>query len=91
MIWKVRARILTNYNLFVVIIGDKMRERTFFRIMLDNLLVNNAICKAILSLVNFCNEQSYFSSRKLKFSKKMPLNKIEQDGVYKTKFIFKLG
>ena len=65
-----------------------MRGRTFFRIMIDNLLVNNAICRALTSLVNFCNEQNYFSPRKLKFSKKMPLNNIEQDSVYKTKFIF---
>ena len=88
MIWKARVRILTNYNLFIIVIGDKMRERTFFRIMLDNLLVNNAICKSITSLVNFCNEQSYFATRKLKFSKKMPLNNISQDSVYKNKFIF---
>ena len=65
-----------------------MRGRTFFRIMLDNLFVNNAICKAIIALVNFCNEQSYYGQKELKFLKKMPLNKIEQDSVYDKRFIF---
>ena len=49
----------------------------------------NAICKALSSLVNFCNEQAFFNKGKLKFSKKMPLNIIEQESNYKTKFIFK--
>ena len=65
-----------------------MQGRTFFRIMIDNLFVNNALCKAIISLVNFCNEQSYYNGKKLKFLKKMPLTKIEQNRTYKTKFIF---
>ena len=65
-----------------------MRGRTFFRIMLDNLFVNNAICKAIIALVNFCNEQSYYGRKKLKFLKKMPLTKIEAQSNYTTKFIF---
>ena len=66
-----------------------MQGRTFLRIMFDNLFVNNAICKALTSLVNFCNEQSYFAKRELKFLKKMPLNKLEPENTYKTKFIFK--
>ena len=66
-----------------------MQVRTFLRIMFDNLFVNNAFSKAILSLVNFCNEQTYFSKKELKFLKKMPLNKIETENSYKTKFIFK--
>ena len=54
-----------------------MQARTFFRIMLDNLFVNNPLCKALSSLVNFCNEQSVFYRKKLKFSKKMPLSKTD--------------
>ena len=65
-----------------------MQGRTFLRIMLDNLFVNNALCKAISALVNFCNEQSYYSRKELKFLNKMPLNKIEQDSVYQKRFIF---
>ena len=65
-----------------------MRGRTFVRMMIDNLFVNNAICKALSSLVNFCNEQAFFNKGKLKFSKKMPLNIVEQESNYKTKFIF---
>lgn len=65
-----------------------MQGRTFLRIMLDNLFVNNALCKSIVALVNFCNEQSYFAKKELKFLKKMPLNKMETEKNYKTKFIF---
>ena len=65
-----------------------MQGRTFLRIMLDNLFVNNALCKAISALVNFCNEQSYFYKKELKFLKKMPLNKISSESNYKNKFIF---
>lgn len=65
-----------------------MQGRTFFRIMIDNLFVNNALCKAIISLVNFCNEQSYYGRKELKFLKKMPLTKVEHNTSYKNKFIF---
>ena len=65
-----------------------MQKRTFFRIMIDNLFVNNAFCKAIISLVNFCNEQRYYNQKELKFLKNMPLNKIGTKSVYKNKFIF---
>ena len=65
-----------------------MSGRTFLRIMLDNLFINNALSKSLITLVNFCKEQSYFNGKSLKFLKKMPLNKIENEGVYKTKFIF---
>ena len=65
-----------------------MQGRTFFRIMADSLFVNNAFCKALSALVNFCNEQRYFNKKELKFLKKMPLNNIEKDSSYKTKFIF---
>ena len=66
-----------------------MRKRTFFRIMIDNLFVNNAICKTIAALVNFCNEQNYYNKKELKFLKKMPLNKMGSENCHKTKFIFK--
>ena len=66
-----------------------MRGRTFFRIMIDNLFVNNALCRALTALVNFCNEQSYYGRKKLKFLKKMPLNKVAQESKYKTRFVFK--
>ena len=65
-----------------------MQGRTFLRIMLDNLFVNNALCKAISALVNFCNEQNYYNRKELKFLKKMPLNKVEQDSIYQKRFIF---
>ena len=65
-----------------------MRGRTFFRIMIDNLFVNNALCKALSALVNFCNEQNYYGRKELKFLKKMPLNKVQPDSVYKNRFIF---
>ena len=65
-----------------------MSGRTFFRIMIDNLFVNNAFCKAIMALVNFCNEQSYYGQKKLKFLKKMPLTKVQTTQNYQSKFIF---
>ena len=65
-----------------------MQVRTFFRIMIDSLFVNNAICKTIKALVNFCNEQSYYGKKELKFLKKMPLTKMKAESSYKTKFIF---
>ena len=65
-----------------------MQGRTFFRIMLDNIFVNNPFCKAIASLVNFCNEQSIYSKKELKFLNKMSLNKKEIGPVYKNRFIF---
>ncbi len=65
-----------------------MQKRTFFRIMMDSLLVNNAIARALSALVNFCNEQSYFSQNKLKFSEKMPLTYNKRESVYKNRFIF---
>ena len=64
-----------------------MRGRIFFRIMLDNLFVNNAFSKTIRALLNFFNEQSYYGQKKLKFLKNMPLNKIEQNNIYDKRFI----
>lgn len=66
-----------------------MRGRTFIRIMFENLFINNAICKALSALVKFCNEQNYLTKKELKFFKNVPLNKLEEDKSYKTKFIFK--
>ena len=65
-----------------------MQGRTFLRIMLDNLFVNNVLCKTISALVNFCNEQQNLSTKKLKFLKKMPLTKVEKDSVYQKKYLF---
>ena len=55
--------------------------------MIDNLFINNPVCRAISSFVNFCNEQSYFPQKKLKFSQKMPLSKSVNTN-YQTRFIF---
>lgn len=66
-----------------------MQIRTFVRIMFENLFVNNALCKSIISLVNFCNEQNNFYKKELKFLKKMPLTKMESNNTYQNKFIFK--
>ena len=65
-----------------------MQVRTFLRIMFDNLFVNNVVCKTLISIVKFCNEQNYFYKKELKFLKKMPLNKMEQKSSY-NKFVFK--
>ena len=65
-----------------------MQGRTFLRIMIDNLFVNNAFCKAIIALVNFCNEQNYYNRRELKFLKKMPYNNIQEDTSYKKRLLF---
>ena len=65
-----------------------MQGRTFFRIMIDNLFINNAIGKTILALVKFCNEQSYYSKKELKFLQKMPLNRTEQIKKYDERFLF---
>ena len=65
-----------------------MQGRTFFRIMLDNLFINNPFCKAIGALVNFCNEQTSYNPQNLKFSEKMPFIKKEATVNYTTRFIF---
>ena len=65
-----------------------MQGRTFFRIMIDNLFVNNAIGKTIMALVNFCNEQSYYNKKELKFLQKLPLNKTTQKNKYDNRFVF---
>lgn len=63
-----------------------MQGRTFFRIMIDSLFVNNPVCKAVAALVNFCNNSVFYNKKKLKFLKNMPLTKAESD--YKKRFVF---
>lgn len=65
-----------------------MSGRTFFRIMFNNLFVNNVFCKTLSALINFCNEQSYYGKKELKFLKKMPLYDINKNNTYNNKFIF---
>lgn len=65
-----------------------MKKRTFIRIMLDILFINNALCKALVSLVNFCKEQYGYRIEKLKFLEKMPLNRKEDVNNYSKKFLF---
>ena len=65
-----------------------MQGRTFFRILIDNLFVNNPVCKAVFTLVNFCNNSMLYNKKNLKFLKKMPLNKTRSELSYKNRFIF---
>ena len=53
-----------------------MQNITFLRTMFD-IFFDNAVVRTIRSLVNFCNEQRGFGMQKLKFSKKMPIKKVE--------------
>lgn len=64
-----------------------MQGRTFLRIMLD-ILFDNAFCRAISSIVKFCNEQRYYNRKELKFLKKMPLNNVVQNQYDKNRFVF---
>ena len=64
-----------------------MQKRTFIRTMLD-IFFSNAIAKALVSFVNFCNEQRYYNHRELKFLKNMPIKKIVKEDSYKKDFIF---
>ena len=66
-----------------------MQKRTIIRTVLD-MLFNNAFVKTIASIVNFCNEQRYFYSNKLKFLKNMPLNKVELNRTSQ-EFLFKVN
>ena len=45
--------------------------------MLD-IFFKNTLVKTIVSFVNFCNEQRYYSRHELKFLKNVPINNIEQ-------------
>ena len=61
-----------------------MNNRTFFRTMLDK-AINNAVVNTVASLVNFCREQGFFYKKKLKFSRKTPVNYTRQ---YNNRFLF---
>ena len=63
-----------------------MQGRTFIRTMFD-ILFDNALCKTIASIVNFCNEQKYYNDNELKFLKKMPINNIKNEYM-SNRFIF---
>ncbi len=63
-----------------------MQKRTFIRTMLD-IFLDNAIARTIASLVNFCKEQRYYGSRKLKFFKNMPISKVENQ--ISNRYVFK--
>ena len=63
-----------------------MQGRTFIRTMLD-ILFDNALSRAIMSVVNFCNEQAYYNNKELKFLKKMPIKDIKNNYIH-NKFIF---
>lgn len=65
-----------------------MQGRTFFRIMIENLFINNIFCKTLSALVNFCKEQSFYYRKELKFLQKMPLKKVENKSSYDKRFIF---
>ena len=66
-----------------------MQARTFLRIMLDNIFINNVFAKTISKLINFCNEQDLINYKKLKFSKNLPLHKKEKnDIINNSKYIF---
>ena len=66
-----------------------MQGRTFFRILTDNLFINNPIGKTVLQIVNICNNLINYNNKSLKFLNKMPLynNKVS-DFNYKKRFIF---
>ena len=65
-----------------------MNNRTFFRIMIDNIFLNNPVGRAISTLVNFCNNSTIYNKKNLKFLKKMPLVKKEPQITYDKRFIF---
>ena len=63
-----------------------MHKRTFFRTMIDKFL-NNSITKTVFAIVNFCNEQRYFRSKKLKFLQNMSIQHVEAAN-YDNRFLF---
>lgn len=50
--------------------------RTFLRIMFNKIFCNNTIITALQKCINFCNKFGYLEGKLLKFSPKMPLDKI---------------
>ena len=65
-----------------------MHNRTFFRILLDNLFVSNPLSRAVITLVNFCKEYNGTPVPELKFLEKMPLKRRETVNGYKNRFVF---
>ena len=65
-----------------------MINRTFFRILTDNILIKNPLCRALFAFVNFCKEYDGSLNKDLKFLSKMPLIKKEPELNYKNRFIF---
>lgn len=65
-----------------------MLRRTFFRIIIDSLFVNNPIGRAVSTLVNFCNNSTIYNKKKLKFLKNVPLTKEEKQLAYDKRFVF---
>lgn len=63
-------------------------KRTFFRIMIDSLFVNNPIFKAIATFINLCNNSVVSNCDNLKFSKNIPLNKKEAESSIDRRFVF---
>ena len=66
-----------------------MQKRTFIRTLLD-IFFDNSVTRTICSIVKFCNEQQYFSHNKLKFSKNLPIGKLESASL-KNQFLFKVN
>ena len=64
-----------------------MQGRTFYRTMLD-IFLGNAVVKAIISCVKFCNEQRYYNNKELKFFENMPIDNVGNNPFYQKKFIF---
>ena len=66
-----------------------MHGRTFLRIMVDNLFINNAFARAIIALINFCKEQKYNNREELKFYQEIEFgDNIMSSNKIKTNFIF---
>ena len=64
-----------------------MEKRTFIRTMLDFFL-GNTFVKTIVSFVNFCYEQTYYSHKELKFFKNLPIERVAKEENYSSKLLF---
>jgi len=51
-----------------------MHIRTFFRILLNNIIRDNVFVKSFSAFVNFCCELDFLNYKPLKYSKSMPLS-----------------
>ena len=54
-----------------------MFVRTFLRIMFNKIFCNNTLVASVNKCINFCNKFGYFEGKFLKFSPKMPLDKMD--------------